>query len=156
MKLTTVKENLFALVIALVLAFSVVLIINNTDFLKADILSWQEWEEYSGDVVYYIEESELVIKSNTSISSVNTISIDIVYDNELSMDSYEVDSSYDYSKSSISWVWDKLILLNVWSISSDEDLIKIPFDWEDWQINISDIVVNFTDGSSERLSVTWK
>lgn len=156
MKLTTVKENLFALVIALVLAFSVMLIINNTDFLKADILSWQEWEEYSGDVVYYIEESELVIKSNTSISSVNTISIDIVYDNELSMDSYEVDSSYDYSKSSISWVWDKLILLNVWSISSDEDLIKIPFDWEDWQINISDIVVNFTDGSSERLSVTWK
>lgn len=157
MKTINIKENLFALSTAFVLAFVVVFAVDRADLLTADILVDEDTQvEYGWDIVYYIEEWEVYVDANSSFDRVASVSIDLYYDEGLEVWDLNIDSDFDYSSANIEWAWEKLIFTNIWEIGSEENIFSFPFDWDDWEVTLSDVVVNFTDWSTERLSISAK
>ena len=155
MKVGVVKENAFAIILALILAFVVMLFVSRTDFLKADIL-WVDPQELEvvWDVVASFDWSLLTIKSNTNLEWVNVIAFDMIYNiDEIDIYDSLVSTSFNYSKNTTtSEGKTTFILSSVWSVSVDQDLISIDID--SYELNISDFVVSFTDWTTERLAIT--
>lgn len=157
MKLTSVKENLFALVIALFLAFWVVFFVNKTDFLKADIMTNKDQKVVNSDLSYEIKDSKIVVSSNKSFDWVLSLSMYMIYDQEkVKISKESIDSNFEFGLSS-AWEWRiNVILTNLWSVKAWENLMNVAFSWDNSSINLSDVTVKFTDEHWENLNISIK
>jgi hypothetical protein len=79
---STFKENLLAIVIALILSFSIVFLISKVDFLKADITGAKNSKSQVllSDFIVEKNTSGFNIISNREFDSIQSIIIDVSYD----------------------------------------------------------------------------
>lgn len=159
MNLNVIKENILALIIALVLSLVFVLVISKMDLLKWDIMATNtdnsttsvEW-----DMLYYIENWKFIIQSNTDLEWLSSISLTLSYDPSIvTIDPTEIESEYEIW-SAWAWEWRTSIFLSLSSIKKWEKLVSVKFNWDETVINTSDIWVLFTDWTSENLTLTSK
>lgn len=157
MKLTSLKENFFALVIAFVLALWVVFVINKTDFLKADIMNEATQKKANSELSYEIKDGKLSVFSNKSFDGVLSLSLYLIYDQEkVTITKQDVDSDYEFWLSQ-AWEWRmNIILTSVWGIAVWAKLLDIKFSWDSSSINLSDVTVKFTDEHGENITISSK
>lgn len=157
MKLSSIKENLFALVIAFVLALWVVFVINKTDFLKADIMNEKAQQKIQSELSYEIKDWKLSVISNKAFDGVLSLSLYVIYDGEkVKISKEDVDSDYEFWLSQAGEWRMNIILTNVWWIAAWAKLLDIKFTWDDSSINLSDITVKFTDEHWENITISSK
>lgn len=158
MRLETIKENVLALVVALLLAFVVVFVINNTDFLKADIMSTQNnTNSVNSDVSYSSQDWFLTLKSQKDFEGVMTISFYISYNPEqIAVNKDLIYSDFDYALWNAGEGRINVILSNIWAIKADDELLSVEIQEDETNFNISDVVVSFTDWTTENLSVNTR
>lgn len=158
MRLETIKENVLALVVALLLAFVVVFVINNTDFLKADIMSApNNTNNINSDVSYSAQDWFLSLKSQKDFEGVMTISFYISYNPEqITVNKDLIYSDFDYALWNAGEWRINVILSNIWAIKVDDELLSVKTDEDETNINISDVVVSFTDWTTENLSINTR
>jgi len=81
MQTSTLKENILAVLIAIILSFAVVFIISNVKFLKAEITSQKVWEQnLNVDFVSYKDINKFEIVVNKNIEGIQAIVVDLIYD----------------------------------------------------------------------------
>ncbi len=159
MKVNVIKENLLALWIAIVLAFSVMFMLSQTEFLKADILWVEEQEqEIRWDIFAYFESDNLKIVSNRSFNGVASIAFTTVFDPEKIQPSKEdIDSDYNFSNSISNESWSlNVTFLDIGKLEKGDKIGKINL-WGEKSINIERARIKFTDDSeTERLEITTR
>lgn len=152
------KENLFSIIVALVLATWIFFILRLVFWtsLQNNIL-WSQEEALLWDIVIETYNDRVSLVGNKEIMWVAAISVMAFFDDE------EVDLDIE----NIDWVWETQVLDNdAWRISlfiNQIDWLKkwtviqnIPVRWDATKVTISDVVFQFKDNSSERASVSMK
>ncbi len=155
----SMKENVIAFGIALVLAFWVVAIINNSDMLMADItwLEQQQSQRTQWDVLYYFSGQDLILDSQKNIDRISTLTIMMDYNpQEVDFDMKDFDSDFDFTASINNEEWTSSITLEgIDSISSDQNIANISIGKvAGSDIVLSDVSVGFTDWTVESLSIS--
>ncbi|MBS8122109.1 hypothetical protein [Candidatus Vampirococcus lugosii] len=157
MKLESIKENLLALVLAFILAFSIMFVFSTTDLLKADILGIQDKEEnIRGDVYSNLTGGQLKIVSNTNLKGISAASFTVVYDpSELEILASDLDSKYNFNTSFNEGVVN-IYITDIGEIKLEDEMFVINGISSDYidSLNVSDFMFNFTDGSSDSPNIT--
>lgn len=123
------KENTIALVAAVMVVGVFLLIINNADTLKADILSQDpsSIDPAKGDMVYEIQSGQIVVFSNKFMNKVKSIQMSLVADPEsVQFVLSGIKSAYEYTYAQGVPGTTTLILTNIESIQPQDVLITLP------------------------------
>lgn len=155
------KENLLALIFALILSFSIINLNYNFNFLQWDI-SWVKNEntktnqEIKWDVFYEIKWDNLILSSNKNISWVKSLNFNVFYDiSKVKLNFENIDSKYEMTSTNTNdWLVNLIIMIN-WDINSWDELIKVNFEWDESNLTISDVSV-LLDNWLENLSIESK
>ncbi len=166
MNIHIIKENIIALIIALILSLFFVFMISRVDLLKWDIMATDQQKKLQNnnwtnadiqwDINYTVKDGNFIINSNKDIEKLSSLNLTLLFDTEkVKIDAENISSNYEI------WLWDAgkwriTVILSVNSIKKWDEMLKIKFDWDQSVINVSDIWVLFTDWTSENLSVTQK
>jgi len=119
------KENVIAFVIAVLLAWWVIIAINNSSNLSTDILGVKKNTNVKADFSVYLSWNELKFVSNKDIDNVANLSLELSYDSsKIKINKDNVDSKYSFNlvqndKNSAT------LSLNVNKISVNETLFTI-------------------------------
>lgn len=150
MKLTssTIKENLLAILIALVLSFSIVFLISRVDFLKADITGAKNLKSQLllSDFIVKKQSTWINIISNRDFDSIQNIMIDISYDPSKTKITDDNIDEGNVSITNIDTGQAEILIQWVNSLKKWDTVLKIK--WVDGRyVNISNITLSFTDWS---------
>lgn len=160
MKSIAVKENILAFIVALVLSFALFFAINSFDFLRADIVGNNSEEEKNlyTDVIYEFSWDEVVLIWNKNIEWLQSISLVVNYNQkDFSLNDENFSSKYEVSYNE-SWEENRayIIITSIDSIEKWEKLLSIKYQNQEKALNISDVMINFTNWETENLSVANK
>lgn len=152
------KENLLSVIIALFLAsvifFGLLANFDSFEKLQTNVVG-AEKEQLIWDIVIETYEDRLEVVANKDIAWLEAMSIMLLRNkNEVTPDF-----------SSMKWVWntelteeyESRVTVFVWDIdwlNQDTDILSLPLGWNVSQISVSDVVLLFNDGSSERASLS--
>lgn len=150
-------ENILSIVIALALASLLFFgLRDNFDNLQANVL-WEQQEQLLWDIVVNTYDDSVDIISNKKIPDVDSVSIMMFWNPSAVTPDFDAPES-DGNVSDIDQsAWRANIFVNDLSwLSLKDSIFKIPVSGEVTQVTISDIVLLFSDGSSERASVSTR
>lgn len=156
MKKGFLQEHGLAFALALFISLWFLFVINKTDFLKADIMQWQESNkvEIKGDIDMKFSKEQFDIVSNKDISGISNVSLTLVYDTEkVKIEKENIDSEFDFSLAQAGEGRINVII-SVNNINSLQKLLSVKYSWDQTLVNISDATVMFTDWTAENLSMT--
>ena len=150
-------ENILSILVALVLATILFFgLRENFDSLQANVI-WEQQQQLLWDVIVdtYTDRIELV--ANKKITDADSLSIMVFWDDELISPDFDALSS----EGNITDVDDapgraNIFVNQLWGISQDDALLVLPTSGDQTQITISDVVILFADGSSEKASVSTR
>lgn len=160
MKANVLKENMLAFWVAAILSVVVFFLINNLDFLKADINAVNNGaqNEINSDIVYAQDQWKFTITSNIDTQRVLTLSYVLVFDpQQVTIPVADIDTKdlqYTVSDSG-SWRL-TVMLLDVQNLKKWQILTQLPFQWDIENITIADAFVKFTDETVDKLSIASK
>lgn len=149
------RENFVAFVIALVLSLTFVFMINRVDFLKADIINSQEKKvenTTNSDLKLKFENNSFWVLANKDIQNLSTLSFIVVFDPAKTKITKE-NIDWDNFTVASAWEWKINVILQVNNMKVGDKLLNVKFTWDQSVINVSDAIINFTDGNSEWLSI---
>ncbi len=160
MKSIAVKENILAFIVALVLSFALFFAINSFGFLRADIVGNNSEEEKNlyTDVIYEFSWDEVALIWNKNIEWLQSISLVVNYNQkDFSLNDENFSSKYEVSYNE-SWEENRayIIITSIDSIEKWEKLLSIKYQNQEKALNISDVMINFTNWETENLSVANK
>ncbi len=154
------KENLLSVVIALLLAsaifFWLLANFDSFDTLQTNVI-WAEKEQLLWDIVIETYKDRIEVIANKDIPDVEALSIMLLrnqnevipdFQNMETMWNWELTQEYS-SRVTVFINW-----LN-W-LSNNKTILNLPLNWEVTQISVSDVVLLFSDDSSERASLSTK
>ncbi len=154
-----IKENVFAVAIAGVLTIVAVLVINNANFFRADIMldNQPQSQAQAWDVSYTVENGKLSVFSNKDLSGLSAVSLIVMFDKDKVQISKEnIDSKYDFSTAD---AWDGALNVsfqNLNNLKSGDNIFNLKYDGDQKSVNIADVFVTFSNGEGESLSITKK
>lgn len=146
--------------VAAILSVVVFFLINNLDFLKADINAVNNGaqNEINSDIVYAQDQWKFTITSNIDTQRVLTLSYVLVFDpQQVTIPVADIDTKdlqYTVSDSG-SWRL-TVMLLDVQNLKKWQILTQLPFQWDIENITIADAFVKFTDETVDKLSIASK
>lgn len=154
------KENFLSVVIALLLASGIFfwLLVNfdSFDVLQTNVIG-AEQEQLLWDVVIQTYTDRIEVIANKEIPSVEALSVMFLRNQN------EVSPNFDMITSSWSAVVTEAFASRVTifvndlnGLSQNDVILELPLDGEVTQITVSDIVLLFSDGSSERASLSTR
>ncbi|USN55677.1 MAG: hypothetical protein H6765_03675 [Candidatus Peribacteria bacterium] len=153
-----IKENLLAVGIALVLSFVVFLAVQNSSLLTADIAGNQVTFSEESDLVSYVDGDNLVIAATKSFPQAVGVSMMVFYDPEtVKIERDAIDSDYTVSYAAADPGRASLSLFGDFAaIQQGETLVSFDVLGDARDITVSDIIIEFADESTDRLSLAIK
>ena len=155
---SVIKENVLAVLIALVLSFWIVFFISKVDFLKADIAGSKKnsTQMMLSDFIVERSSTGLVVVSNRKFDTVQSVIVNLSYDpSKVKLNDDNVEN--DNVALTLVDTWEIEILIQwVNQIKKGEPVLKLKdVDWK--YVNVGNIVVSFTDGTlAQNFQITTK
>lgn len=138
------RDNLIAVIVALVLSILFVIWINKIEYLRADI-NVNKKEELNVDFLVEKKDNILRLASNRNFENVQSIIFKLIYNPENK--EFEVIWN-NYSITDVEENIKEVMVIINWQLKKWDEIIKIDMKW--WQINISDISILFNDWKYEK------
>ena len=153
------KQNLFSVILALVCATLIFFMLRlsfGTQLQNSIIWVWEE--SLLWDVIVETYENRLEIVSNSEIVSVSWVSVVVFFDpDEVSLIESEILSRMWDVRVSQQWPWRATVFVSDMSGVQPKDvLFSMWVTWDSTRMTISDVVFLFSDGESERASVSMR
>lgn len=150
-------ENILSILIALVLATVLFFgLRQNFDKLQANVLGEQQ-DQLLWDVIVdtYADRIELVL--NKKIPNLDSMSIMVFWDTvELDLDTTNIQSKWNLTDVDSVDGRASIFVNQLDAIKQKDVLLEIPASWDVTQITVSDAVLLFLDGSSEKASISTR
>ncbi len=150
-------ENILSILIALVLATVLFFgLRQNFDKLQANVLGEQQ-DQLLWDVIVdtYADRIELVL--NKKIPNLDSMSIMVFWDTaELDLDTTNIQSKWNLTDVDSADGRASIFVNQLDAIKQKDVLLEIPASWDVTQITVSDAVLLFLDGSSEKASISTR
>lgn len=153
-----VKENLLAIGVSLILSFVVFLAIQNSSYLMADIASTQAVFGDDSDLVSYVEWDQLYVVATKPLPRAVSLSMLLFYDPEtVKIEQWSLTSDFDLSYAPAGpWRGSVSIQGNLSQLAKWDKIVTFDLLGEPRDMAISDLVITFADGTTDRLSLAIK
>lgn len=160
MNMQTIKENIVAITIAAVLTIVAVVVINNANFFRADIMLNQQWnstETSQWDISYTVSDGKLSVFANKDISSLSAVSLIVMFDKDkIKISQENINSKFDFTTADAGEWAMNVSFQNVSNLKANDNIFDLKFDWDQKSINIADVFITFSNWEGESLSITKK
>ncbi len=149
------QETSLAVFLALGISFLLWIVAENSALFGADVAGPVVEFDESSDVITYVSKGEVRLVAGKSIENISSISMLISYDPEtVTINEDAVNSSLTVSFANGDEGRATIILNQLEWIKKQQELAQLNVEGEAHDIAISDLVATFTDGSTERLSIS--
>lgn len=139
--------------VAIVLVGFVMVWINQSGVLTADILQKGDVISVGGDVVVEVSEGELTVQTPKKYEAIESISFMVVFNPEtVQVDEQKIRTLFDYTSSS-GKEGEIYVTIFLNQTSADKTLAVIPFEWYKGDITISDATLLLDDGNIDGLAI---
>ena len=154
------KENILSVVIALLLAsfifFGLLINFDSFDSLQNNVIGAQQ-EELEWDVVLDTYTDRIEIIANKNIDKIAAMSVMIFWnENEVNPLFEGIESLWNAEVTEAYGARVTLFINALDGLRKNDTIMTIPLEWDVNQISISDVVLLFTDDSSERASISTR
>ncbi len=149
------QETTLAVFLALGVSFLLWMIVENASFFSADVAGPVVEFDESTDIVTYVKDGQVHIVAGKPIDAVSSISILISYDPEtVTLDGSKITSTKDISFAAGDAWYATVVIDRIDSMKKWDELVVMNDVGEAQDIAISDVVVTFSDGSTEKLAIS--
>lgn len=149
------KENIIAVGLAWLLAWTLIFAVRNTPLFQANIVNGIQQEKLQdADVVMDIAPAKVELAAQRNFSNVASVSMLVFVDQEnLVLGNEHITSVYPIQFAKAQGGGSLLVISNVWNISARDTLVTFVGQWDVDAFSLSDILVTYTDGKTERLAL---
>lgn len=139
--------------IAIVLVAFVMVWINQSGVLTADVLQKADLVLAKSDIVLVVDESEMKIETQKDYQSIDSISFMVVFNPEtVTVDEQKITTPFDYTSSS-GKDGNLYVTIFLGNAKKNKTLAVIPFEWYKGDITISDATLLLDDGNIDGLAI---
>ncbi len=154
------KENILSVVIALLLAsfifFGLLINFDSFDSLQNNVIG-AEQEELQWDIVLDTYDDRIEIIANKNSDEIAAMSVMIFWnENEVSPVFDDIKSLWNAEVTETYGSRVTMFISSLDWLKKNDTIMTIPLEWDVNQISLSDIVLLFTDDSSERASISTR